>query len=59
MKYFELFNDHYGLFVSGAVLIPGTTQLTAKDIQSRMNQAKIKCVIGDESVLPKIEQVCC
>ncbi|KAL6467870.1 hypothetical protein MHYP_G00235470 [Metynnis hypsauchen] len=42
---------------TGAVLIPGTTQLTARDILHRLQVSGAKCVITDESMAPVLEAV--
>jgi len=41
----------------GAVISPGTTQLSAKDIAYRINTAKASCVITDADNAVKVEQV--
>uniref|UniRef100_A0A8C8AQ17 medium-chain acyl-CoA ligase n=1 Tax=Otus sunia TaxID=257818 RepID=A0A8C8AQ17_9STRI len=42
---------------TGTVLIPGTQQLTAKDILHRLQKSKAKCIITDESVAPAVDSV--
>ncbi|XP_009681712.1 acyl-coenzyme A synthetase ACSM3, mitochondrial isoform X2 [Struthio camelus] len=42
---------------TGTVLIPGTQQLTAKDILHRLQKSKAKCIITDDSVAPAVESV--
>lgn len=42
------------LMRAGAVPIPATTLLTAKDIEYRLVSAKVKAVITDEDNLPKV-----
>ncbi|KAJ8284134.1 hypothetical protein COCON_G00029840 [Conger conger] len=42
---------------TGMVLIPGTTQLTARDILYRLHASKAKCVITDESLAPVLDTV--
>ncbi|MBN3305145.1 ACSM3 synthetase, partial [Amia calva] len=42
---------------TGTVLIPGTSQLTAKDILHRLRASKAKCVITDESLAPLVDTV--
>lgn len=41
----------------GTVLIPGTSQLTAKDILHRLHTSKAKCVITDDSMAPVLDSV--
>jgi len=41
----------------GAVVSPGTTQLSPKDIAYRMNAAQAVCFITDEEQAPKLEEV--
>ncbi|XP_010216353.1 PREDICTED: acyl-coenzyme A synthetase ACSM3, mitochondrial-like isoform X2 [Tinamus guttatus] len=42
---------------TGTVLIPGTQQLTAKDILHRLQKSKAKCIITDDSVAPGVDSV--
>ncbi|KAM6244589.1 acyl-coenzyme A synthetase ACSM3, mitochondrial-like isoform 3-T6 [Spheniscus humboldti] len=42
---------------TGTVLIPGTQQLTAKDILHRLQKSKAKCIITDDSVAPAVDLV--
>ncbi|XP_023670793.1 acyl-coenzyme A synthetase ACSM3, mitochondrial [Paramormyrops kingsleyae] len=42
---------------TGTVLIPGTSQLTAKDILHRLHTSKAKCVITDDSMAPALDSV--
>ncbi|CAM5086868.1 unnamed protein product [Natator depressus] len=42
---------------TGTVLIPGTTQLTAKDILHRVQTSKAKCIITDHVLAPAIDCV--
>ncbi|NWH74466.1 ACSM3 synthetase, partial [Piaya cayana] len=42
---------------TGAVLIPGTQQLTAKDILHRLQKSKAKCIITDDSLAPAVDSV--
>lgn len=44
-------------FPLGTVLIPGTQQLTAKDILHRLQKSKAKCIITDDSVAPAVDSV--
>lgn len=44
-------------YISGSILITGTTQLTAKDIQLRLLRSQTKCVITDEATAEKVDQV--
>lgn len=41
----------------GAVISPGTTQLTAKDIKFRFEAADCVCIITDEAIAPKVDEV--
>lgn len=41
----------------GIVLIPGTTQLSAKDILYRLQASKAKCIITDDTVAPAVDSV--
>ncbi|XP_063171116.1 acyl-coenzyme A synthetase ACSM3, mitochondrial-like isoform X3 [Candoia aspera] len=42
---------------TGTVLIPGTTQLTAKDLHHRLEASKAKCVITDPALAPVVDTV--
>ncbi|XP_070617331.1 acyl-coenzyme A synthetase ACSM3, mitochondrial-like isoform X3 [Erythrolamprus reginae] len=42
---------------TGTVIIPGTTQLTAKDFHHRLEASKAKCVITDSSLAPVVDMV--
>lgn len=42
---------------SGTVLIPGTTQLTQKDILYRLQSSKAKCIIINEVLAPAVDAV--
>ncbi|XP_035195179.1 acyl-coenzyme A synthetase ACSM3, mitochondrial-like [Oxyura jamaicensis] len=42
---------------TGTVLIPGTQQLTAKDILYRLQKSKAKCIITDDFVAPAVDSV--
>ena len=41
----------------GLVVAPGTTQLTAKDIQFRCNKAEATCIITNNAIAPRFEEV--
>lgn len=41
----------------GTVFIPGTTQLTQKDILYRLQSSQAKCIITDEAVAPAVDAV--
>lgn len=41
----------------GAILAPGTTQLTSKDLEYRVNTSKAVCFITDNTNAPKLEAV--
>ncbi|NXU06281.1 ACSM3 synthetase, partial [Buphagus erythrorhynchus] len=42
---------------TGIVLIPGTSQLTAKDISYRLQASKAKCIITSDTLAPAVESV--
>ncbi|NWH82141.1 ACSM3 synthetase, partial [Piaya cayana] len=42
---------------TGIVFIPGTSQLTAKDILYRLQASKAKCIITSETLAPAVESV--
>ncbi|XP_053326752.1 acyl-coenzyme A synthetase ACSM3, mitochondrial-like isoform X2 [Spea bombifrons] len=42
---------------AGLVLIPGTTQLTAKDILHRLRTSKAKCIVTSEGLAPAVDSV--
>ncbi|XP_057191035.1 acyl-coenzyme A synthetase ACSM3, mitochondrial isoform X2 [Triplophysa rosa] len=42
---------------TGTVLIPGTYQLTARDIRHRLQASGAKCVITDETLAPLLDSV--
>ncbi|XP_045655836.1 acyl-coenzyme A synthetase ACSM3, mitochondrial isoform X1 [Ursus americanus] len=42
---------------TGTVLIPGTTQLTQKDILYRLQSSKAKCIITNEVLAPAVDAV--
>ncbi|XP_062999608.1 acyl-coenzyme A synthetase ACSM4, mitochondrial-like [Elgaria multicarinata webbii] len=42
---------------TGMVLLPGTPQLTAKDILYRLQASKAKCVITNEALAPAVDSV--
>lgn len=41
----------------GAVISPGTTQLTAKDIKYRFEASEAVCIINDNAIAPKVDEV--
>ncbi len=41
----------------GAVISPGTTQLTAKDIRYRFDASEAVCIITDNSIAPRVDEV--
>lgn len=41
----------------GTVVIPGTTQLTQKDILYRLQSSKAKCIITNEVLAPAVDAV--
>ncbi|EPY86517.1 acyl-coenzyme A synthetase ACSM4, mitochondrial [Camelus ferus] len=42
---------------TGLVFMPGTTQLTAKDILYRLRASKAKCIVASEEVIPAVESI--
>ncbi|XP_033023939.1 acyl-coenzyme A synthetase ACSM3, mitochondrial-like isoform X1 [Lacerta agilis] len=42
---------------TGTVLIPGTTQLTAKDILHRVQTSKARCIITDQVLAPAVDTI--
>ncbi|XP_034844003.1 acyl-coenzyme A synthetase ACSM3, mitochondrial isoform X2 [Mirounga leonina] len=42
---------------TGTVFIPGTTQLTQKDILYRLQSSKAKCIITNEALAPAVDAV--
>nr|XP_023414581.1 acyl-coenzyme A synthetase ACSM4, mitochondrial [Loxodonta africana] len=42
---------------TGLVFMPGTTQLTAKDILYRLRASKAKCIVASEEVAPAVESI--
>uniref|UniRef100_A0A8C4V9U7 medium-chain acyl-CoA ligase n=1 Tax=Falco tinnunculus TaxID=100819 RepID=A0A8C4V9U7_FALTI len=42
---------------TGIVFIPGTSQLTAKDILYRLQASKAKCIITNDTLAPAVESV--
>ena len=45
-----------GMIKAGIIAVPGTTQLTQKDIEYRLGASHIKCVITDSDNAPKFEE---
>ncbi len=41
----------------GAVISPGTTQLSAKDISYRINAAKATCVVADRALCERVDSI--
>ncbi|MBN2569962.1 MAG: AMP-binding protein [Deltaproteobacteria bacterium] len=41
----------------GAIVTPGTTQLTSKDLEYRINTAEAACFITNEVIAPKLEEI--
>ena len=41
----------------GTVLLPGTCQLTARDILHRLGTSGARCVVTDESLAPLVDEV--
>lgn len=44
-------------FFLGIVFIPGTSQLTAKDILYRLQASKAKCIVTNDTLAPAVESV--
>ncbi|XP_077172416.1 acyl-coenzyme A synthetase ACSM5, mitochondrial-like [Paroedura picta] len=42
---------------TGIVLIPGTSQLTAKDLSYRLQASKAKCIVVTDSLAPAVDSV--
>ncbi|KAM9057664.1 LOW QUALITY PROTEIN: acyl-coenzyme A synthetase ACSM4, mitochondrial-like [Megaptera novaeangliae] len=42
---------------TGLVFVPGTTQLTAKDILHWLQASKVKCTVASEEVIPAVESI--
>ncbi|KAM4698542.1 acyl-coenzyme A synthetase ACSM3, mitochondrial-like [Rhinophrynus dorsalis] len=42
---------------AGVIMIPGTTQLTAKDILHRLQISEAKCIVTSEDVAPSVDTV--
>ncbi|XP_075755549.1 acyl-coenzyme A synthetase ACSM3, mitochondrial isoform X3 [Pelodiscus sinensis] len=42
---------------TGTILIPGTTQLTAKDMLHRLQTSKAKCLITDDVLAPAVDSI--
>lgn len=45
------------LYVSGLVFMPGTIQLTKKDILYRLQASKAKCIVASEEVAPAVDSI--
>lgn len=41
----------------GAVISPGTTQLTSKDIKYRLEASEAVCIITDNAIAPKVDEI--
>ncbi|XP_019397747.1 PREDICTED: acyl-coenzyme A synthetase ACSM4, mitochondrial-like isoform X5 [Crocodylus porosus] len=48
---------HVACIRTGTILIPGTTQLTARDILYRLQASKAKCIITSDKVAPAVDSV--
>ncbi|XP_053413731.1 acyl-coenzyme A synthetase ACSM3, mitochondrial isoform X4 [Nycticebus coucang] len=48
---------HVACLRTGTVLIPGTTQLTQKDILYRIQSSKAKCIITNDVLAPAVDAV--
>uniref|UniRef100_A0A8C3W176 medium-chain acyl-CoA ligase n=1 Tax=Catagonus wagneri TaxID=51154 RepID=A0A8C3W176_9CETA len=42
---------------TGVVFMPGTTQLTGKDILYRLQVSKAKCIVASDEVVPAVESI--
>lgn len=56
VSYYHMLYSHVYL-VSGIVYCPGTTLLTAKDINSRLISSKADAIIVEEANVHKIQEV--
>uniref|UniRef100_F6UWX0 medium-chain acyl-CoA ligase n=1 Tax=Ornithorhynchus anatinus TaxID=9258 RepID=F6UWX0_ORNAN len=46
-----------GCMRAGLIFMPGTTQLTGKDIQYRLQVSKAKCVVTSDGVAPEVDSI--
>lgn len=51
------FSELLVTFFPGIVFIPGTSQLTAKDILYRLQASKAKCIVTSDALAPAVESV--
>ncbi len=52
----EWWESMIGMIKAGIVAVPGTTQLTQKDIKYRLETSNVKCVISDADNAPKFDE---
>lgn len=56
-RYVEWWVINIACLRMGAVISPGTTQLTAKDIKYRFEASEAVCIITDNSIAPRVDEV--
>ncbi len=56
-RYMEWWTINIACLRMGAVISPGTTQLTAKDIKYRFEASEAVCIITDNAIAPKVDEV--
>ncbi|MFZ5591066.1 MAG: AMP-binding protein [Bacillota bacterium] len=56
-RYIEWWVINIACLRMGAVISPGTTQLTAKDIKYRFEASEAVCIITDNSIAPRVDEV--
>ncbi|KAL8593286.1 hypothetical protein ACOMHN_009939 [Nucella lapillus] len=54
----EWWQINLGCIRAGITVSPGTTLLRAKDIRYRLNAAKAKCIVADDSTVDFVNEVC-
>lgn len=52
----EWWESMIGMIKAGIIAVPGTTQLTQKDIKYRLEASHIRCVISDSDNAPKFDE---
>lgn len=52
----EWWESMIGMIKAGVIAVPGTTQLTEKDIKYRLGASHIRCVISDSDNAPKFDE---
>lgn len=56
-RYVEWWVINIACLRMGAVISPGTTQLTAKDIKYRFEASEAVCIITDNNIAPRVDEV--